>query len=319
MILITGAAGFVGRVLVDRLLKDGHKVRVLVSARTHRPGTFPWVNNDQVTLVQGSLNNIESLHQAMLGVHTVFHLASAQWWGRQRDLQRIDVGGTQNLVAAGRSARIGRLIMLSHLGASPASAFTLLKIKGQVEEIIKSSGLAFTIFRSGIVFGPGDTFVNGIAQLLRANPVLYFQPGHGEGLLHPIYIGDLVEALVRSMENLDTVDQVISVGGPEYVTYNEMVRTIMRVTRAPRMIVNLPPYLLRFSSRLTNRFFPYWPLTPQWLDILASNRTAPMGTLFNVFGIQPARFEDTILTYMPDRQYRRELAQNLFKRRSQVG
>lgn len=318
MILVTGATGFVGRALVQRLLRDGCPVRVLHTAASRQPRRLPWPD-EAVDVAAGSIYDSESLHQAMIGVHTVFHLASAQWWGRRRDLERIDIQGTQNVITAARSARIGRLIVLSHLGASPSSAFALLRAKGQVEEAVRASGLAFTIFRSGVVFGPGDTFVNGLALLLRANPIFFFQPGHGEGLLHPLYINDLVEALYRSLEHLDTVDQTFSIGGPEYITLNEMVRTIMRVTRARRLIVPVPPYVLRGTSQLVNRLFPYWPMTAQWLDMLAANRTAPMGTLFDLFEMQTARFEDTILTYMPGRPYRLELLRLMLRRRVQVG
>ncbi len=314
MILVTGATGFVGQALVERLLRDGHQVRILVAARDRQPPHIPWTA-DEVQIARGSLQDEESLHQALIGVHTIFHLSSAQWWGRRRDLERIDLQGTQNIITAARSARIGRIVVLSHLGASPASAFTLLRVKGQVEEAVRASGLAFTIFRSGVVFGPGDSFVNGIALLLRANPFILFQPGHGEGLLHPLYIDDLVEALVMSMEHLDTVDQTLSIGGPEYMTYNEMVRTIMRVTRAHRLVIAVPPYLMRILSRLMNRISPYWPMTPQWLDMLASNRTAPMGVLFSLFEIQPARFEDTILTYMRGRPYMLDLLRLMLRRR----
>lgn len=312
MILVTGATGFVGRALVERLQRDGHPVRIL---RSTRAGHTPPQENAGVEWAEGSIYDPESLYRAIMGVHTVYHLASAQWWGRRRDLERIDVQGTQNVITAARSARIGRLMVLSHLGASPASGFTLLRVKGQVEEAVRASGLPYTIFRSGLVFGPGDTFVNGIAQLIRANPFLFFQPGQGEGLLHPIHIDDLVEALSRSLEHLDTVDSTISIGGPEYMTYNEMVRTIMRVTRARRAILAVPPYVLRVVSNLMGRFFPYWPMTDQWLDLLASNRTAPMGTLYDLFRMQPVRFEDTIVKYMRGRRYGLELMRSLLRRR----
>ncbi len=311
MILVTGGSGFVGKALVRRFAEQGERVRVL-SARAEK--TLKPLG-ESVEVVQGSLYDVESLYRAMIGTHTVFHLASAQWWGRKADLERIDIGGTQNVIAAGRSARIGRLVVLSHLGASSASAFTLLRVKGRVEEMVRSSGLAYTIFRSGVVFGQGDTFVNGIAQLLRANPFIFLQPGSGEGLLHPLYIGDLIEALIKSMEHLDTVDQTLGIGGPEYMTFNEMVRTIMRVTRAPRLIVPVPPWTLRAFAAILSRFFPYFPLTAQWLDLLASNRTASMSTLYDLFEMQPRRFEDTILTYMRSRRYGFELLRSMLRRR----
>lgn len=311
LILITGATGFIGRALVARLQAEDLPIRVLVAARGRAEAPFA----PPIEVVKGSLTEPERLYRAMLGVHTVYHLVGAQWWGRQRDLERVDVAGTQAVITAGRAARIGRLIVLSHLGAAPSSAFTLLRAKGRVEEAVRSSGLPYTIFRTGIVFGPGDTFVNGIAQLIRGNPFVFFQPGRGEGLLHPLYIDDLTEALYRTLEQIDTVDQTINIGGPEYLTFNEIIRTVMRVTKARRAIFAVPPYLLRATSNLMLRFFPNWPMTPQWLDLLAANRTASMGTLYDLFGIHPRRFEDTILTYMPKRKYGRELAQNMLRRR----
>jgi NADH dehydrogenase len=315
MILVTGGTGLVGRSLVQRLQRDGHPVRVLTSGQGRRSDRKELAWDKSVEVISGSLHNDQSLHQAMVGVHTVFHLASAQWWGRRRDLDYVDLKGTGNIIAAARSARIGRILVMSHLGAAPASAFLLLRAKGQVEELVRASGLAYTIFRSGVVFGPEDVFVNGLAMTLRTNPAIFLQPGHGEGLLHPIYIHDLIEALVRSMESLNTVDQTLEIGGPEYMTLNEMVRTVMRVTRTTRSIVPVPPYLLRALTGLLLRVFPAWPVTSQWFDLLASNRTAPLGNLFDAFGIRPARFEDTITTYMPGRHYTRELMGNLLRRR----
>ena len=315
MILVTGATGFVGRTLVERLTSGSLPVRVLLPPHGSRSSRPPL--STDVTVVPGSIHDAESLHQAMAGVHTVFHFASAQWWGRRRDLDEIDVQGTRNVITAGRAARIGRLVVMSHLGASPASAFMLLRAKGQVEELVKASGLAYTIFRSGVIFGPEDTFVNGIALLLRTNPLFFVLPGNGEGLLHPLYINDMVEGLFRSLENLNTVDQVVEVGGPEYMTYNEMVRTVMRVTDAPRMLASMPPHLMRTFTALLTRIVPRWPMTPQWLDILASNRTAPLGNMFDLFGIHPVRFEDTILTYMRGRRYFPELVRTTLRRHSQ--
>jgi len=248
-------------------------------------------------------------------VHTVFHLASAQWWGRRRQLEQVDLRGTEAVVAAAKAARIGRLIALSHLGASPASAFALLRAKGLAEDVIRTSGLAYTIIRSGIVFGEEDRFFNGIALLLRANPVLFVQPSEGETLLHPLYIYDLIEVLRQTLDMPETVDQILEIGGPEYHTYNEIVRTVMRVTNAQRNFISFPPYLMRTLTAIVLRFFPAWPVTGQWYDVLAANRTASLGALENMFHITPSRFEDTIIPYMRKRRYVSDLLRTIARRR----
>ncbi len=313
MILVTGATGLIGRHLVARLAAEGLPVRVILPLRGGQTPHVPW--SESVPIAPGTIHDAAALHQAMTDVHTIFNLASAQWWGRRRDLERVDIQGTQAVITAARAARIGRIIVMSHLGASPSSAFTLMRTKGQVEDLIRTSGLAYTIIRSGIVFGREDRFVNGIAMALRSNPAVFIQPGQGEGLLHPLYIDDLIEALIRSLEILNTVDQTLEIGGPEYMTYNEMVRTVMRVSQAPRTLISAPPYLLRWLTGTIRRVIPRWPITPQWYDILASNRTAPLGNLYDMFGIRPVRFEDTLLTYMRAKRYTPELIQALLRRR----
>lgn len=312
MILVTGAMGFVGRHLVQALIEQELPVRVLLPQRWHRRA--PW-DVEKVDMVAGSIFEPEVLFRAMGGVHTVFHLASAQWWGNLFDLENVDLNGTANVIAAGRSARIGRLIVLSHLGAEPSSGFNMLRISGQKEDLVRRSGLAYTVLRTGVIFGAEDHFVNNIAMRLRSNPIFTFQPGEGEALLNPIHIDDLTEALVKSLDILDLIDDTVSIGGPEYISFNEMLRTIMRVSRCSRVIVAVPPYLLRGIALLSRVIPTRWVVTPQWFDMLAGNRTADLSNLFQYTGIRPRRFEDTLVTYMPKRRYSLELIRYLFRRR----
>jgi uncharacterized protein YbjT (DUF2867 family) len=318
MILVTGSTGYIGRHLVPRLVDAGWPVRIMVMGQRGSTIRLPWPDLN-VDIVEGSIYEPFDLLRAMEGVHTVYHLASAQWWGRARDLDRVDVIGTENIVSTAQRARIGRVIVMSHLGAAPASAYALYRAKGRAETLVRESGLPYTIVRSGIAFGEDDRFVNGIAMMLQTNPLVFLQPGQGENLLHPLYIHDLTRGLVRCMDNLETVDRTLEVGGPEYLTFNEMVRTVMRVTNSPRSIVVLPPYLVRFLTGLMGRVFLRWPTTPQWFDMISSHRTASLNSMSETFGIKPARFEDTLLTYMPEQHYTQQLLRFLFRRRRPRG
>ena len=79
-------------------------------------------------------------------------------------------------------------------------------------------------------------------------------------------------------------------------------------------IIPVAPHTLRTITGLMNRVVPRWPMTPQWFDILAGNRTAKLGNLYDYCGVRPVRFEDTLLTYMPQRRYLPELARFMWRR-----
>jgi NADH dehydrogenase len=311
MILVTGATGFIGRHLVARLLADGYRVRCLVTPE--QADKLP--QEARLEIVTGHVLDDEALFRAVTGVYVIVHLANAQWWGRPRDLERIELVGTRNLITAARAARVGRVITLSHLGAAPSSAYPLLRTKGEVEEVIRDSGLAYTIIRSGLVFGPEDSFINHIALSLRANPLFFLMPGRGEVVLHPIYIDDLITVLMRSLQRIDVVDAVLEIGGAEYITLEDLIRTVMRVTQMPRLIVPVPPYVLRWTTALYSRVLPRALITPQWLDLLAANRAAPLGNTFQYFGVRPRRLEDTLLTYMRGRNYWLPLMRSSLRRK----
>ncbi len=314
MILVTGATGFIGRHLVGRLLAENYPVRVLVSE--DELAHLPWDKAPEI--VVGSPLDDETLFRAVTGAHVVIHLANAQWWGSPRDLERIELAGTRSLITAARAARVGRIITLSHLGASPAAAYPLLRYKGLVEDALRASGLAYTIIRSGLVFGEDDAFINHIAMQLSLSPGVFLMPGRGEVVLHPIYIDDLVDALVCSLSVIDTVDNIIEIGGPEYITLEDLIHTVMRVSGINRTVIGVPPYVLRWTIGITGRLMPRSLITAQWLDILATNRTARLGNIFHYFGIHPRRFEDTLATYLRGRRYGWSLLRYTLRRRPRV-
>ena len=315
MILVTGATGLVGRHLIGRLMAESLPIRCLMPERAMR--RLPWDTRQPQApeLFAGNITDEEAFFRAVTGCHVVIHLENAMWWGRRRDLAQVELDGARALAAVARAARVGRIITLSQLGAAPSSAYTLHRVKGEVESLLRDSGVAFTIIRSGIVYAPDDAFINHMASMMRINPALFLMPGRGEVVLHPIYIDDLIEAIYRSLNLLRLVDATVEIGGAEYVSLRDMIRTIMRVTKMRRLLVGMPPYFMRWLTGLYSRILPRSLMTSQWLDILAANRTAPLGNTYDYFGFQPRRFEETLLTYLPERAHFLGLLRDTFRRR----
>jgi NADH dehydrogenase len=315
MILITGATGLIGRHLIKALIPTDYQVRCLISPNNAKH--LPWANDTENApeVIIGTLLDEEILFQALAGVHVIIHLESGQWWANARQLERIELVGTRNLIAAARANRVGRMIIISHLGAAPSSAFTLLRIKGQAEALVRDSGLAYTIIRSGIIFAPDDAFINHIAMNLSLNPFFIMMAGQGEVVIHPLYIDDLIKAMLVTLERIETVDETFNIGGMEYITYEDLLLTIMRITGKQRMIIRMPPYMMRWINALTRPFVRRTLITRQWFDMIAVNRTAPLGNMYHHFEFQPQRIEDTLLTYLPQKRLFFPALRYLFKKR----
>lgn len=315
MILITGADGFIGKHLIARLMQSQIPLRVLLPEwRTRR---LPWDADhpNAPQIIVGTILDEEAVFRAVTGVHTIIHLENALWWGRTRDLERIELGGTRNLITQARAARVGRLITMSQIGAASSSAYTLHRIKGQTEELVRNSGLAYTIIRAGVIFGDEDAFINHIAMMMSVNPLFFLMPGEGEVVLHPLYIDDLIEALMRSLENFKVIDRILEIGGQEYTTFEDMLLTVMRVTGTNRIIIAVPPYILRLLTAIYSLLLPRSLMTSHWLDILATNRATKLANMYEYFGFQPRRFEDTLLLYLPQKSLFWQAFRRSFRRR----
>jgi NADH dehydrogenase len=287
MILVTGATGFIGRALVRHLSQTGQQVRVLLRPSPRSP-RIPKGVPVEVAVV--SLSDERGVRAALRGVDHVYHLASATSQGRRGNLLTTDIEGTRTLAQASRDAGVQRLIFLSHLGADRASAFPMQKAKGIAEEHIRKSGVAYTIIRSSIAFGPEDSFTNNLAGLLRVVPFFFPIPSDGRTLIQPLWVEDLVTCLVWTLENPETANQTYEVGGAEYFTVRQIFETLMGVTHTRKVLLPLPPPYIRALLVMLDSFVPNFNISTYWLDYVAVNRTCSVENLPRTFGLMPARF-----------------------------
>ncbi len=287
MILVTGGTGFVGQVLIRHLVAMGLQVRTLLRPSAVSPDLPRGV---PVEAVICGLKDARGLRAALKDVDVVFHLAGAERKSSQADLMGSDIEGTRTIAAVAAEAGVDRFFYLSHLGADRASAYAVLKAKAIAESYIIHSGVDYTIFRSAVVYGPGDQFTTELARLLRFAPGIFFLPAKGSMLLQPLWIEDLVTSLTLAMEDSSTARQTYSIGGPEYLSFRNIVEEVKSAAGIRRLLVSISPAYLRTLTLFLEHSFKNVPLSVFWQDYLAADRTCDLDTLPRLFGLMPVRF-----------------------------
>jgi len=287
MILVTGATGFIGSALIQNLIKNGYKVRALLQPSRKSPN-LP--HGMPMEVAVSSMWDERGMLAALKGIQVIFHLASAEKESVSADIESIDGDCTSVLVEAARQAGIQRLFFLSHIGADKNSFFPVFRAKALAESFIQESGVPFTIYRTSVVFGPGDNFTTYYLSALRSSPGLFFMPGDGNVNLQPLWIEDLINCLVMSLEERGMPNAAQIIGGGEYFSFREILKAIMTRVGIRRLLIPLAPSYMRTINLWIGQYKHDFPLSPFWLDYLAADCTCALDSLPRLCGILPGRF-----------------------------
>lgn len=272
MILLTGATGTVGSALLRRLTADGRPVRALVRDQ-RRLGD----QRVRVQIALGDLSDPPSFRNALRGVHTVVHLAASIRDQPRGSIEELNAVATLRLVRAAERAGVERFVFFSAMNAHHHSRTRFFRAKALAEEAVEESSLSSLIFKPSIIYTPGDPWLTLLDRLSRLPAVPI--SGSGRAQFQPVWAEDVAEAVVNA---LDSANSTYELAGPQVLSYDDIVRTVLRATHRRRRLVHVPLPIVRASLKLLR--FATWEEAELMEEPMVSERgTADIETL----GVSP--------------------------------
>jgi NADH dehydrogenase len=299
--LVVGGSGFIGRHLVAALVARGARVTVPTRRRERAKHL---ILLPTVDVVEADVRDDATLTRLATGRDVVINLAGVLHSRRGRpdergpndygpDFAQAHVELPQALVTACRDAGVKRLLHISAIGADPAAPSEYLRSKGIGERVVLAADdLGVTVFRPSVVFGPEDRFLNLFATLTKLFPVLAL--ACPEARFQPVYVGDVVRALLAALPENDSHGRAYALAGPQECTLREIVAFVCHVTGRRRLIVGLPDSLATLQAWMLEHL--PGPLMSR--DNLRSMQVPSVSDSPFPFGIVPAPLEAMAPTWL---------------------
>jgi NADH dehydrogenase len=282
IVLVTGATGFVGRQVVKALCSSGMEVRCLLRS----PSRGEVLAGQPVDIRHGDVEDAAALKNAFHNVDAAVHLVAVIRERGEVTFERVNRRGTENVVKAARDQGVDHFIHMSAIGVSDSPAYPYLYSKWQAEQAVAASGLPYTILRPSLLFGEGDEFVNALAGLVRAFPIVPIA-GPGRSKFQPIAVDEVARCVAIAVGREELMGKAIEIGGPDHLSYEDIVDTIVDTYGLRRLKLHVPLPAMRPAVRLMERLVPRPPATTEQLRMVSIPNVAGLNTVEEVFGFKP--------------------------------
>ena len=287
-IVVAGGTGFLGRHVVSELVERGHRVVIL----SRRAGSG--LSHSSVDSVTCDVSNGELPLEKIRGSDAIVNLIGINRETRTQTFQRVHVDAPRHLAAAAKETGIRRLIHISVVAARPDQSQPYHDSKWQAEELIRNSGLDFTVLRPGVIYGPGDDMITHLVKMIRFCP-LFPVVGRGRSLLQPVSGQDVARVVSAAIENQAAVGRTYDVVGPEPMPLSSVVRTVAEGAGLNVWIAPTPIWFQRFGVWLMNRLFSNPLSTPAQLQMLIDGLTGDPGPTARELGVEPVPFTSEMI------------------------
>lgn len=273
MLLLTGATGQVGSVLLRRLTADNRPVRVLV-----RDPRGLGAERVRVQIALGDLTDPPSFRNALRGVKTVVHLAASARDQRRGSIEELNGIATWRLVEAAERAGVEHFVFFSALSASIHDRTRFLRAKALAEEAVRESRLRTTIFAPSLVFSPGDRHLTLLERLswLPAVPV----PGRGRARFQPIWAEDVADCVMAALDDAGRhAMRRHELAGPDTLDHVALAELVLRAAGRPRPLVPVPEPVVKASLKAAEALLQgRAPATWDEAELLQVSMTSRHGT-----------------------------------------
>ena len=295
-VVVAGGTGLLGAEITKALLDAGHTVTVASRSKPKREPLDPrasWVGID--------VTDPATLGPALAGAEAVvdavqFPNSPIENPKKGFTFERIDFGGTKNLIDAARAAGVRHFILIGGVGADEEGQYHWMRFKWQEEQHLKASGLNYTIIRPSWIYGPRDVSLNrfmNFAKFLPFIPVI----GNGKTRINPLFVGDLAAHVAATPGNERAMNQTFEIGGPAVLTMDEVIRTALRVKGKKRFLLHSPKPLMKLVASVIQHA-PGRPLTPGAIDFITTDGVADTAALQEVYGLKLRSLEEGLRTYL---------------------
>lgn len=301
-ICMLGGTGFVGEHLAARLASEGVEVKIITryAHGNKRLGVLPTVK-----LVEADCHDPAVLEREFRGMDAVINLVGILN-EKQHDgsgFRRVHVELTRKVLDACDKAGVDRLLHMSGLGADAGGPSHNLRTKGEAESLIQvhnNRRLKATIFQPSAIFGPHDTLFNRFAGLLKIMPV--FPLACPNSKLQPVYVGDVVEAFWRSLNDRETFGQRYQLCGPDVMTMREIVDYTLKLMNKRRLVIGLPDLFSRMQANVME-FVPGKPFSRDNYNSLQQDNVCRDSGLKKL-GIEPTGVDAVVPRYLAHKDLR---------------
>lgn len=301
LVTVFGGSGFVGGQVVHALARRGWRVRVACRRpdKAYKAMTSGGVG--QIQTVRCDATRDDEVANAVRGADTVVNLIGILYEAGHRTFHTMHVDVSRRIAEASAAAGVDRLVQMSAIGASPESESDYALSKAAAEMAVREVKPDAVIIRPSVIFGPGDDFLNKFAQMAQIAPALPLIGG-GRTKFQPVHVGDVAEAIARTVERTDAAGRTFELGGPAVMTFEEVLKLVLRETHRSRGLVPLPFFAARAIGSLAQltAFVGVKPqLTRDQVVMLESdNVVAPEAEGLKDLGIEPTGIEAIAESYL---------------------